>query len=82
MQIRYVVWRKKRTAPLRSEPTIASTRPKDSHCCPRYAIRATFIGLGTGTFAPFLGMNDMKDIAPVMQLWRRVVGLLAKYPEA
>jgi len=29
-----------------------------------------------------LGMNDMKDIAPVMQLWRRVVGLLAKYPEA
>jgi hypothetical protein len=46
------------------------------------AIQAISIGLGAGTFAPILGMNDMKDIAPVMQLWRRVVGLLAKYPEA
>ena len=44
------------------------------------AIQAISIGLGAGTFAPILGMNDMKDIAPVMQLWRHVVGLLAKYP--
>jgi hypothetical protein len=46
------------------------------------AIQAISIGLGAGTFAPILGINDVKDIAPVMQLWRRGVGLLSKCPEA
>jgi AcrR family transcriptional regulator len=44
------------------------------------AIQAISIGLGTGTFAPILGMEKPSDIVPVMALWRHIIGLLAKYP--
>jgi len=46
------------------------------------AIQAIAIGLGAGTFSPILGMTDQKDIVPVMNLWRHIVGLLSKYPSA
>ena len=46
------------------------------------AIQAISIGLGAGTFAPILGMESAEDAAPIMDLWRHVVGLLSKYPPA
>ena len=44
------------------------------------AVQAISIGLGAGTFGPVLGMTDMDNIVPVMQLWRHIVGLLAEHP--
>jgi AcrR family transcriptional regulator len=44
------------------------------------AIQAISIGLGAGTFAPILGMEKPADVLPIMDLWRHVIGLLAKYP--
>ena len=44
------------------------------------AIQAISIGLGAGTFAPILGMEKPADALPIMDLWRHVIGLLAKYP--
>ncbi len=44
------------------------------------AIQAISIGLAANTFGPLLGMTGMDNIIPVMQLWRHIVGLLAKYP--
>jgi AcrR family transcriptional regulator len=44
------------------------------------AVQAISIGLAAYTFGPLLGMTDMSSIGPVMKLWRRIVGLLAKYP--
>ncbi len=44
------------------------------------AIQAISIGLGAATFAPILGMDKSGEIAPVMKLWRHIIGLLAKYP--
>lgn len=46
------------------------------------AIQAIAIGLGAGTFAPILGMDNRQEAKPVMELWRHIVGLLAKYPPA
>ena len=46
------------------------------------AIQAISIGLGAGTFSPILGMDTTEDTAPIMELWRHVVGLLSKYPPA
>ena len=46
------------------------------------AIQAISLGLGAGTFGPILGMEDQAEVVPVMQLWRDIVGLLAKYPPA
>ncbi|MEY3656709.1 MAG: hypothetical protein RL114_1067 [Actinomycetota bacterium] len=46
------------------------------------AIQAIAIGLGAGTFAPILGMDNQKEAKPVMDLWRHIIGLLAKYPPA
>ena len=46
------------------------------------AIQAISIGLGAGTFAPILGMDDPSDFLPVMKLWRHIVGLLAQHPPA
>lgn len=47
----------------------------------RYAaIQAISIGLGANTFGPLLGMTGTETVAPVMKLWRHIVGLLAKYP--
>lgn len=46
------------------------------------AIQALSIGLGAGTFAPILGMEEPSDILPIMELWRHIIGLLAKYPSA
>ena len=46
------------------------------------AIQALSIGLGAGTFAPILGMEEPSDILPIMELWRHIIGLLAKYPPA
>ena len=46
------------------------------------AIQAISIGLGAGTFSPILGMDKTEDTAPIMDLWRHVVGLLSKYPPA
>jgi AcrR family transcriptional regulator len=46
------------------------------------AIQAISIGLGAGTFAPILGMEKPADALPIMDLWRHVLGLLAKYPPA
>jgi AcrR family transcriptional regulator len=44
------------------------------------AIQAISIGLGASTFGPLLGMTEMDNIIPVMQLWRHIVGLLAEHP--
>jgi AcrR family transcriptional regulator len=38
------------------------------------------IGLAAGTFAPMLDMDSVDTVQPVMQLWRHVLTLLAKYP--
>lgn len=38
------------------------------------------IGLASGTFAPMLDMDSVDTVQPVMQLWRHVLTLLAKYP--
>ena len=38
------------------------------------------IGLASGTFAPMLDMDSVDTVEPVMQLWRHVLTLLAKYP--
>ena len=46
------------------------------------AIQAISIGLGAGTFGPLLGMTELDKIAPVMKLWRHIVGLLAEHPQA
>jgi len=46
------------------------------------AIQAISIGLGASTFGPLLGMTGMDNVAPVMKLWRHVVGLLAEHPQA
>ena len=46
------------------------------------AIQAISIGLGAGTFAPILGLEKPTDALPIMDLWRHVIGLLAKYPPA
>jgi TetR/AcrR family transcriptional regulator, repressor for neighboring sulfatase len=46
------------------------------------AIQAIAIGLGAGTFAPILGMDNRNEAKPVMDLWRHIIGLLAKYPPA
>jgi AcrR family transcriptional regulator len=46
------------------------------------AIQAISIGLGAGTFGPILGMTELDKIAPVMKLWRHIVGLLAEHPQA
>lgn len=46
------------------------------------AIQAIAIGLGAGTFAPILGMDNRTEAKPVMDLWRHIIGLLAKYPPA
>ncbi len=44
------------------------------------ALQAISIGLSGGTFGSLLGVSEMSSIIPVMQLWRHIVGLLAKYP--
>ena len=44
------------------------------------AIQAISIGLGANTFGPLLGMTGMDNVAPVMKLWRHIVGLLAEHP--
>lgn len=44
------------------------------------AIQAISIGLGAGTFGPLLGMTDTNVVAPVMKLWRHILGLLAEHP--
>lgn len=44
------------------------------------AVQAIAIGLGAGTFAPILGMDNREEIIPVMELWRHIVGLLGKHP--
>jgi AcrR family transcriptional regulator len=44
------------------------------------AIQAISIGLSAGTFGPLLGMTGMDNVAPVMKLWRHIVGLLAEHP--
>lgn len=46
------------------------------------AIQAISIGLASGTFAPMLGMDKPEQFEPVMDLWRHIMGLLAKYPPA
>jgi len=46
------------------------------------AIQALTIGLGAGTFGPVLGIEDLATVVPVMNLWRHIIGLLAKYPPA
>ena len=46
------------------------------------AVQAIAIGLGAGTFAPILGLEESSDFLPVMQLWRHIVGLLAQHPPA
>ena len=46
------------------------------------AIQAISIGLGAAAFSPVMGMRTESDVAPVMQLWRHIVGLLSKYPPA
>jgi len=38
------------------------------------------IGLASGTFVPMLDMDSVDTVEPVMQLWRHVLTLLAKYP--
>jgi AcrR family transcriptional regulator len=38
------------------------------------------IGLASGTFAPMLDMDSVDTVEPVMQLWRHILTLLAKYP--
>jgi len=38
------------------------------------------IGLAAGTFAPMLDMDSVDTVEPVMQLWRHILTLLAKYP--
>jgi hypothetical protein len=46
------------------------------------ALQAISIGLGAGTFGPILGIEDTSTVVPVMELWRHIIGLLAKYPPA
>jgi AcrR family transcriptional regulator len=41
---------------------------------------AISIGLAIGSFAPMLEMTGVRDIQPVMKLWRHILSLLAKYP--
>lgn len=44
------------------------------------AIQVISIGLAAGAFSPMLGMDDLEEFGPVMDLWRHIVRLLAKYP--
>ena len=41
---------------------------------------AISMGLAIGSFAPMLEMTGVTDIQPVMDLWRHILSLLAKYP--
>ena len=41
---------------------------------------AISMGLAIGSFAPMLEMTGITDIQPVMNLWRHILTLLAKYP--
>ena len=41
---------------------------------------AISMGLAIGSFAPMLQMTGITDIQPVMNLWRHILTLLAKYP--
>jgi hypothetical protein len=38
------------------------------------------IGLASGAFAPMLDMDSPDTVQPVMELWRHILSLLAKYP--
>ena len=44
------------------------------------AIIGIAIGLASGTFAPMLDMDSVDTVQPVMNLWRHILSLLAKYP--
>ena len=44
------------------------------------AIIGIAIGLASGTFAPMLDMDSVDTVQPVMNLWRHILTLLAKYP--
>ncbi len=44
------------------------------------AIQAISLGLAGGTFGSLLGISEMSSVAPVMKLWRHIVGLLAEHP--
>ena len=41
---------------------------------------AISIGLASGAFAPMLDMDSPDTVQPVMELWRHILSLLAKYP--
>lgn len=44
------------------------------------ATQAISLGLAGGTFGSLLGLSEMSQVVPVMQLWRHIVGLLAEHP--
>lgn len=44
------------------------------------ATQAISLGLAGGTFGSLIGLSEMSQVVPVMQLWRHIVGLLAEHP--
>jgi AcrR family transcriptional regulator len=52
----------------------------DSKIAREAATIAISMGLAIGSFAPMLEMTGVTDIQPVMDLWRHILSLLAKYP--
>ena len=46
------------------------------------AAQAVSIGLGVVIFAPLIDIDNPEKVTEIFQLWRHILGLLAKYPPA